>query len=342
MRQHGYSITKVGDPTTTLFLLASNTYSGGTTISNGILSIGNGLVNGSLPATPPSVTNYATLQFDVVTNTTVTPLQQILGPGVLSKLGDGILSLTVSNGFSGGFTSGNGAGSGTSGGITYALNPYAFGDPSIVATVAVNRAEVRLKGGITLATNVYFQTSANSALTGPGGGYVALHNISDTNIIPNTVELVTGAGNSEFESDAGLLIFNGPILLGNTSARTAIFSGAGNGLVNGPLNNAANALSIQKTGAGTWTLTGANTYTGTTTVSGGTLLVNSTAGTGNVTVQNSGTLGGSGTISVATTVQNGGAIQGGDGNYANPLNVATLNLGSTSSDTTYSRFKVAA
>jgi fibronectin-binding autotransporter adhesin len=57
-----------------------------------------------------------------------------------------------------------------------------------------------------------------------------------------------------------------------------------------------NTLAVSKTGAGTWSLTGANTYTGGTTVSNGTLLANNTSGsatgTGGVTVQSGATLGG--------------------------------------------------
>ncbi|HTA29702.1 MAG TPA: autotransporter-associated beta strand repeat-containing protein, partial [Candidatus Cybelea sp.] len=339
----GYSITAVGSGTNTLYLLATNTYTGGTTISNGILSLGNGVINGTLPATPGSVTNYGTLQFDVPTNVIVTPTYNIQGTGMVSKLSDGMLWLTVSNSFSGGVTTGNGVGNGTSGGIIYLLNPYGFGNgfsSDLMETVSVQRTEVRLEGGYIMASNIYFQTSANSALTTAGSGYVVFHNLSGTNIIPNNVELVTGAGNSEYSSDGGLLVFDGTILLGATSARTAVFSGSGNGLVNGAITNGANALSIQKNGSGTWTFTGANLYSGTTTVSGGTLLVNGSTATNTVTVQTNGTLGGSGTIGGTVTLQATGIIQGGDGNLANTLTVPILNLGNTGTALTYSHFMI--
>ena len=339
----GFAITKVGGTTSTLYLLGTNTYAGGTTISSGILSIGNGVVNGSLPTLPGTVTNNATLQYNVISNTTVTAPQQILGTGGVNKLGDGILALSGSNGFAGGINTGSGAGSGTSGGIIRLLNSYGFGDPGILKTAAVIRAEVRLEGGITLPSNVYLQTSANSALTGAGAGYVALHNLGGTNTITGTVELISGAGNSEFSSDAGWLVFNGPVFLGNTSSRTAVLGGAANGLVNGVLSNQpTNALAIQKTGTGTWTLAAANTYTGTTTVSGGTLLVNGSVANGAVTVQTNGTLGGSGSIGGTVTVQASGSVQGGDANYANTLTLTALNLGTAGTSLTSSRFNLAA
>jgi len=61
---------------------------------------------------------------------------------------------------------------------------------------------------------------------------------------------------------------------------------------------------ITKTGTGTWTLTGTNTYTGATVVSSGTLMLNgnNSAATGSVTVNASGTLAGTGSVGGNATV----------------------------------------
>ena len=66
----------------------------------------------------------------------------------------------------------------------------------------------------------------------------------------------------------------------------------------------AGDISLVKIGAGTQTLTGANTYSGTTTVNGGTLLVDSPGSlpATAVTVNSGATLGGSGTINGPVTV----------------------------------------
>jgi len=85
---------------------------------------------------------------------------------------------------------------------------------------------------------------------------------------------------------------------------------------------------VVKTGAGTLSLTTANTYTGGSTVSNGTLLVNNTTGsgtgTGTVVVQSGAALGGTGTISGVVTIGNGGHIA--PGASVGPLNVGFMTL----------------
>jgi len=95
--------------------------------------------------------------------------------------------------------------------------------------------------------------------------------------------------------------------------------GAGNGELSGVISG---SIIIDKnSGAGTWTLSGANTYTGTTSVSAGTLLINgSTHAASAVTVAAGGTLGGTGTVYGAVSVAAGGRlVPGANG-------IGTLNL----------------
>jgi fibronectin-binding autotransporter adhesin len=75
-------------------------------------------------------------------------------------------------------------------------------------------------------------------------------------------------------------------------------------IVNAPLqDNAFGGIGLTKNGAGTMTLTAANTYGGPTSVTAGTLLVNGTnSGTGVVNVSNSAVLGGTGSIAGAVNL----------------------------------------
>ena len=85
---------------------------------------------------------------------------------------------------------------------------------------------------------------------------------------------------------------------------------------------------ITKVGTGTWTITGTNTYTGATTVSAGTLLVNnpnvSGTGSGAVTVAAAGTLGGHGIVGGAATINGRLAPGSGPGTltFSNSLTLA--------------------
>jgi hypothetical protein len=123
---------------------------------------------------------------------------------------------------------------------------------------------------------------------------------------------------------------------------TITLGGSGSGTVSGVISqvsgSGAHQGALVKTGAGTFTLTGANTYGGSnsgTTVSAGTLLVNNTTGSGTgagaVTVSSTGTLGGSGTISGTVTLNNSATINGGGSAGAvGTLNTGALTLNNTS------------
>jgi len=110
------------------------------------------------------------------------------------------------------------------------------------------------------------------------------------------------------------------LLSGNVSPATASairnprlqLVGAGNGELSGVISG---SIIIDKnSGAGTWTLSGANTYTGTTAVSAGTLRVNgSTHANSAVSVASGGTLGGTGTVYGAVSVAAGGTLAPGVG-----------------------------
>ncbi|MEW9573470.1 autotransporter domain-containing protein [Rhodanobacter sp. Si-c] len=88
----------------TLILTGINTYTGGTTISNGTLQVGNGTTDGALGT--GNIANNAALVFDNTAGTTVAG--NISGTGSLTLQGSGTLTLSGVNTYTGGTTISNG------------------------------------------------------------------------------------------------------------------------------------------------------------------------------------------------------------------------------------------
>ena len=120
-----------------------------------------------------------------------------------------------------------------------------------------------------------------------------------------------------------------------TVARTLTLSGSntGSNTMASLITNSdkGGAVNIEKTGDGTWVLTGDNPYTGATSVSDGTLLINGTqTGGGAYTVATGATVGGGGTLDGALTAS--GVVSPGAVGAAGTLLVtggAAFNSGST-------------
>lgn len=100
---------------------------------------------------------------------------------------------------------------------------------------------------------------------------------------------------------------SGSLVGSGTGNRTLTLAGSSSGNLASVIPNpSSGTTAVTKSGAGTWTVTGANTYSGGTNVNGGTLLANNTTGsatgTGSVTVAAGATLGGTGSIAGPITV----------------------------------------
>jgi autotransporter-associated beta strand protein len=99
---------------------------------------------------------------------------------------------------------------------------------------------------------------------------------------------------------------------------------------------------LTKIGAGTLSLSGANTYTGKTIVSEGTLMVTNTSGSGTgtgVVKVNAGTLAGKGTVSGAVTIgtgSGGGAILSPGEGAGKPTTMTIQSTLTLKADSTYS------
>jgi len=156
-------------------------------------------------------------------------------------------------------------------------------------------------------------TSASGVLRYIGTGETTNKNISLSGSTAN------GIVSLDASNTAGLLKMTGTITGGTAALQTVRLIGTGNAEVAGVISNtnSTQLIAIDKQGAGTWALSGANTYTGATTVNGGALQVGvgglgSTASGSAVSVSNAtGVLAGTGTINgtLAVTL---GTVKPGD------------------------------
>lgn len=287
------SLTKAGSGT--LVLNGSNSYTGGTTLDAGTLTLGhdNALGGGAFIINSGTVTASGTRT--VANNVTIGGDFAIGGSSALNltgsiNLGGGTRTITVNNTavttFSGSVTepwySGlTKAGSGElvlSGNNTFSA-PVTVSDGTL--TLAHNNAlgatgtwNNTVDSGATLAfSNNIAVNEGSVSVSGTGdGGNGALRNLSGNNSFAGTVNLT---GNTTVTASAGSLTASGPVSLGSN---TLTVSGAGNTSLSGVVGGSGG---ITKTGSGTLTLSGsdANSFNGTLAINDGTVALAKTTGT---------------------------------------------------------------
>ena len=272
---------QIGSGTT--ILTATNTYTGGTTISAGTLELGAGGTSGSIVG---NVANNGTLVFNRVD--TVTFPGVISGTGqVLQLAGTTILTGDGANPHRGyphrGWHAMKLGAGGTSGSIV--------GNVANNGTLVFNRVDTVTFPGVISGTGQVLQLAGTTILTGDSN-YTGV-----TRIAAGTLELGAGGTSGSIVgnvTDNGALVFN--------RSDTVTFPGAISG-----------SGAVSQIGSGTTILTADNPYTGGTMVSAGTLAVGDFAhptaalsGGGPIAVGSGGTLGGYG--SVTGSVANSGVI----------------------------------
>jgi autotransporter-associated beta strand protein len=127
-------------------------------------------------------------------------------------------------------------------------------------------------GDITLPASITFVTSNSRA--------GAVINESGNNTILGNFTLTGGDGATHLRSNAGKLTITGN-MTPNQPDRQLYLRGDGDGEISGIIANGSTVtgLKVNKdAGAGTWTLSGANTFTGTTAISTGTLVLSGANG----------------------------------------------------------------
>jgi len=261
-------------------------YSGTTTISAGILQVGNGSTTGTLGS--GNIVNDASLILNRSDSFTFN--NTMSGSGSLTKAGAG--TVTISNG-SNNYSGGTNVAAGT----LRIGNASSLGASSGVVTIGSSGG-----GNASLVSYLAGWTYAQGIVVAAGsGGTLTLGHSSTANL------------SSRFTGNISLndnVVVSSVAPDGFAMRLEGVISGAGG---------------ITKTGAGATRLENANTYSGGTTVSAGTLLVTnssgSATGSGAVTTASSTILGGTGMISPTGTnnVTLGGSVAPGVSGSAGTL-----------------------
>ncbi len=305
----GGSLVKVG--TGTLTLGGANTYTGGTTVTGGLISfaaagsfgsgaitLNGGGVQWATGNTADIAAQLAALgagggTFDTNGNS-VTLAGNIGGAGGLTKAGTGTLILGGSNSYSGGTR--------VSGGTLQGTTASLQGNILNNANVTFSQDSTGTYGGA---------MAGSGSLTKSGAGTVIL---SGSNSYTGGTTVSGGVLQGNSASLQGSILNNASVVFNQTGSGTYAGTMSGSG-----------ALTLQ--GGGVLNMTGASTYTGSTTVNASTLLVNGSLASA-VTLANGGILGGSG--SIGGLVSNGGMVAPG-----NSIGTLTVNGSFTQNGGTY-------
>jgi autotransporter-associated beta strand protein len=318
----GTSLTKlVGNGT--VYMNVTNTYTGGTTISAGTISLGNGgneIVTG-LGTGPVTLNTGGTLMF---------------APGSTGN------NFNIGNPFN------------FNGGTNWVEDGKQHLSGSIV-NVAAGGATLNNKWG---AKDLYIdsQLIGSGPLTlahapGGDGGVTGVHFTNPMNTYAGTITVnnsLTPAQvahpNALANATINMAANNGLVWDGVNSIVLGALSGSGN-IANGGGalsvgNNSSNTTysgvlsgtgSLMKMGTGTFTLSGANTYTGPTMINSGTLRLSGSIGAGSGVTVAGGTLSGTGQIYSPVSVLAGGILSpGGSVGTLTISNTLTLAAGSAS------------
>lgn len=302
VNDNNYHFVKAG--LGTLVLAGDSTYTGSTTISNGTLQIGNDGATGSLNAA--NITNHGVLRFDRTGTLVVSNL--ISGTGGLRvdcPYSLGTVALRAANTFTGDVQITSGTLSITNGAA------LGVGDKSV--TMTTGYGTLRLEGtNVVIPANVKFNTSGEPA---PG----RIHNVSGNNLVAGPLNLVLGAGTTLLASDGGTLDLAGDITA-PVASRTLKLGGSSTGTnrVSGSLVETNGwSIGLEKTGTGSWTITGSNAHSG-STILGANLPSSPYVSDGILRLANSAALG-SGTLVVNGGFQAGRVELTGNITLANPI-----------------------
>ena len=304
------SFVQMGAGTTTL--TATNSYSGGTTISAGTLAVsadanlgntsgGLSFGGGTLQYLAGFTSNrgvtlnagggtFDTNGNDAMLGGTITSI------GPLTKIGAGTLTLTGANTYSGGTTISGGTLQIGSGGNTGSI----VGDIVNNAALTFNRSDDLTFSGAISGTGSLTKIGAGTLTLSGTNGYSGATTISSGTLQAGATNAFSSASAHTVASGAFLDLagFNQTIgslagagTVANTGAGATLITGGDNTSTtfSGVIQDGAGATGLTKVGTGTFTLSGANTYSGGTLLAAGTLRLenNQALGTGALTTTGS-------------------------------------------------------
>ena len=318
----GSALTKTGNGKMTMS--GANTYTGGTTISSGMLQIGTGGPTGAITG---NITNNSALTFN--RSDAISYGGTISGSGAVTKDGAGTLTYTVAQTYNGGTTVNAGilqlnARLATAGAIT--VNPGAELQVNGTNLLFFNEAVTLNGGSIKLIAGAHNHFNGSLTLNGGSIDTTVGSTAYDGNgnyALDVTSVTVGGAAPSALGANTGIHLNGSP----NFNVANATSDSAADLVVTANLRNGESGVrGITKSGAGTMEIAAASnsTYTGATNLNAGTLLVSGSISGSAVIVDGATSfLAGNGTTG-AVTVQNGGTIAPG----ASPgkLNIGALTM----------------
>ena len=296
-----------------LILTGANRYTGGTTVSGGVLQIGDGGASGAIVG---DVTNNAALAFNLSGATQFDGA--ISGSGTLTQMGSGTLTLTSANSYAGGTT-------------------VAAGTLRVLSGAALGTGGLTIARGATLRASDSFAFAKTLVLSNAGSGAGASGIEVDANKTLTVSGVISGEGGFE-KTGTGTLVLTGA---NSYTGLTTISAGTlqiGNGGTSGVIlgnivNNAALVVDRSDsyrfagsvTGSGTLTFKGGGTVSFTSSVSAPVVVETSvvrleagSASTASFTVNSGGILGGTATI--------GGLIANGGSSIAPGYSPGTLTV----------------
>ncbi|MFN6015940.1 MAG: autotransporter-associated beta strand repeat-containing protein, partial [Verrucomicrobiota bacterium] len=263
------ALIKNGIGTTTL--TGNNTYSGGTTVNAGALNV----------TSTGSLASNSALSLNSSATANLSNSGQTLG--AVSNNNTATNALNFSNA-TGTVTLASLSGGGNT---RFGSNAVVTGGIGSGTVNAIGSLTANITGGTVGAGSLIASTVNGGTTTVGGVATIGTRSAGTANLNGATSSITTLSG--------------GNIALGSSTV-LSVSDGSSSGIISG-------GGGLNKTGAGSLELLGANTYTGTTTVSEGALAVNGSLA-GGVTVINGATLQGNGTISGATTI--GGSLKPGN------------------------------